>query len=66
MKHIIPNGPHHLYQCDLWELDKNIVSKIEYRYILNIKDCFSKWMWSYPLKNKCAETVLREIKKFIR
>ena len=26
MKHIIPNGPHHRYQCDLWELDKDIVS----------------------------------------
>ena len=26
MKHIIPNGPHHRYQCDSWELNKDIVS----------------------------------------
>ena len=44
MKHIIPNGPHHRYQSDLWELDKDLVSRIEFRYILDIKVCFSKWM----------------------
>lgn len=42
MKHIIPNEPHIRYQADLWELSKEIeeiVTKLEYRYILEIKDC---------------------------
>jgi hypothetical protein len=33
-----------------------------YRYILNIVDCFSKYAWSIPLKDKKAETVLNAFK----
>lgn len=37
---------------------KKKLKKLEYRYILEIKDCFSKWLWCYPLKDKTGETVL--------
>ena len=29
-----------------------------YRYILNVIDCFSKYAWSVPLKDKMGKTVL--------
>ena len=29
-----------------------------YRYILNVIDCFSKYAWSVPLKDKTGKTVL--------
>ena len=64
MKHIIPGGSHERYQGDLWEFDKEISEKLDYKYILEIKDCFSKWLWCYPLKDKKGSTVLREIKNY--
>ena len=64
MKHIIANGPHYIYQADIWEIDKEISEKIQYKYILDIKDSFSKWLWSYPLLNKEGSTVLRYIKNY--
>ena len=64
MKHITPEGPHYRYQADLWELDKNIAEKLNYKYILEIKDCFSKFLMCYPLKNKNAESILNYIKNF--
>ena len=37
-----------------------------YRYILNIVDCFSRYAWSIPLKDKKAETVLNAFKTISR
>jgi len=64
MKHIIPEGPHYRYQSDIWELSKKALKNITYKYILEIKDCFSKWMWCYPLENKEGQTILRKIKSY--
>ena len=33
-----------------------------YRYILNVIDCFSKYAWSVPLKDKKGKTVLDAFK----
>ena len=65
MEHIIPGGSHERIQPDLWEFDKELSEKINFKYILEIKDCFSKWLWCVPLQDKNGETVLREIKKYI-
>ena len=64
IKQIITNGPHIRYIADLWELEKNLSNKIGYKYILELVDHYSKWMWCYPLKNKESITVLLNIKKF--
>ena len=64
MKHIIPEGPHFRYQAGLWEFDESIKNKFHYNYLLEIKDCFSKWMWCYPLENKTGYLVLRKIKEY--
>ena len=64
MRHIIPDGPHFRYQADIWEFSRKIFNKFTYKYVLEIKDCFSKWMWCYPLTNKEGSTVLCKIKSF--
>ena len=37
-----------------------------YRYILNVIDCFSKFAWSVPLKDKKGETVLDAFKYIVK
>ena len=37
-----------------------------YRYILNVIDCFSKYAWSVPLKDKKGETVLDAFKYIVK
>ena len=46
-------------------MDKDLAKKLEYKYILEIKDCFSKFLMGYPLKNKDGETTLNSIKNFL-
>ena len=43
---------------DLCYLPKEIREKFAYKYIMDIIDHFSKWMWSYPMKEKTAEEAL--------
>ena len=35
------------------------------KYILEIIDHFSKWLWCYPLENKEGDNVLKNIKNYI-
>jgi len=37
-----------------------------FRYMLNIVDCFSKYAWSVPLKDKTAKTVLDAFKSVVK
>ena len=62
---IISNGPHDEYQMDLWYLPKDMLPYTDYKYVMDIVDHFSKWIWSYPLKNKDAYNSLQCLKKFI-
>ena len=62
IKRIITIGPHIRYIGDLWELEKNLVKITGYKFILEIVDHFSKWMWCYPLINKEGEIVLKKLK----
>lgn len=58
-------GPHYEYQIDLWYLTNDIISVTEYRYIVDIIDHFSKWLWSYPIHEKTAFQCLICLKKYI-
>lgn len=44
-------------QADLMELQKFSKENKGYRYILVVIDCFSKYTWTRPLKNKTGEEV---------
>ena len=50
---------------NLWYLPADILKYREYKYIMDIIDHFSKWIWSYPLKYKDAYLSLICLKKFI-
>ena len=54
-----------VWAADLVELQewKNVNNG--YRYILNVIDCFSKYAWSVPLKDKKGETVLDAFKYIV-
>ena len=65
MKIIIENGPHYRYQMDIWYLPKDIGLSSGYNYVLDILDHFSKWIFSYGLKEKTGFEVLICLRKFI-
>ena len=48
-----------IYGADLVEMREWSEQNDGYNYILNIIDCFSKFVWSYPLKDKKAVTVAK-------
>jgi hypothetical protein len=50
---------------DLVEMQEWSKENQNYRYMLNVVDCFSKYAWSVPLLDKKAETVLNALEKII-
>ena len=50
---------------DLWYLPKEIVDITNYKYVIDIIDVFSKWIWSYPVYDKSGATALRCFRKYV-
>lgn len=50
---------------DLWYLPEDMLLYIDYKYIMDIIDHFSKWIWAYPLKSKTTFHSLQTLKNFI-
>ena len=46
----------------LWCLPSEIVEVNNYKYIIDIIDIFSKWIWPYPFYNKISESALDVLK----
>ena len=55
-----------VWAADLVELQEWKNVNKGYRYILNVIDCFSKYAWSVPLKDKKGETVLNAFKYIVK
>lgn len=56
---------------EIWALDLADLHKLEedndhFKYLLNIIDCFSRYAWSVPLKDKNAKTVVDALGKVIK
>ena len=47
-----------MWAADLVEMQEWKSVNKGYRYMLNVIDCFSKYAWSVPLKDKMGKTVL--------
>ena len=60
IKSVIVSRPNAYYQVDLIELQLENLSHFNagYKYVLNIIDIFSKYLYSYPLKSKDAKTLV--------
>ena len=54
-----------VWAADLVELQEWRSANKGFRYILNVVDCFSKYAWSVPLKDKKGETVLDAFKYIV-
>ena len=50
---------------NLWYLFPDMLRYTDFKYVIDIVDHFSKWLWSYPVKNKTAVEALTCFKKFI-
>ena len=57
------NEINEIYGADLVEMGEWSDKNDGYRYILTIIDCFSKYVWVYPLKDKKAVTVANIFKE---
>lgn len=55
-----------LWQADLAEMQSYYRQNNGYRYILVVIDCFSKYMWTQPIKNKTSSDVLKAMKDIIQ
>ena len=55
-------GPHYRYICDIWYLDEDLKKNNDFKYCLDVIDHFSKFLYSYLLKDKSMESVLSKIK----
>jgi transposase InsO family protein len=58
------HAPKERFQMDIAELPPQIQIKKK-RYILNIKDHFSKYVWSFSIKNKSSNTVAKCFKMLL-
>jgi hypothetical protein len=58
--------PNQYFQADLVDFSKLDYNKHNngYTYILNVIEIYSKFLWSFPLKNKTVEVVVYNIQNF--
>ena len=65
-RHVLVNEVDDIWSCDLVEMQEWSKANRNFRYMLNVVDCFSKFAWSVPLKDKTAKTVLEAFKKIVK
>ena len=63
---MIVNGPNDIWGADLVEMQEWANKNKGFRYMLNVIDCFTKYAWSIPLKDKKGLTVLDAFKKIVK
>jgi len=55
-----------IWAVDIVDMQKFADDNDGYKYILDVIDCFSKYAWAVPLKNKTTHTTLEALKKIIK
>lgn len=64
-RHTIIKGFGDLFQVDLAEMQNYAKQNKGYRYILVVIDCYSKYVWTKPLKNKTGLEVSKAMKSVL-
>lgn len=64
-RHTIIKGIDDLWQADLAQLDYYSNSNKNYKFILVVIDCFSKYVWAQPLKSKHANEVAKAFESIL-
>lgn len=62
----IIKGLDDLWQSDLAQMDLYARANKNFKFILVIIDCFSKYMWAKPLKNKSSDEVTKAFESILR
>ena len=62
----IIKGIDDIWQADLAEMCKYFRKNDNYRYILVVIDCFSKFVWCKPMKNKSGPEVTRAMSEIFK
>ena len=65
-RQVLVNEIDDVWAADLVEMQEWSKVNKGYRYILNVTDCFSKYAWIVPLKDKNGETVLEAVKYIVK
>jgi hypothetical protein len=53
------NGIDKRWQADLVEMREFADENNWFNYLLTVIDCFSKYAWAIPIKNKTAEEIIK-------
>ncbi len=53
------NGIDKRWQADLVEMREFADENNGFNYLLTVIDCFSKYAWAIPIKNKTAEEIIK-------
>lgn len=65
-RRVIIKSLNDLYQADLVEMIPYAKENKGYKYILIIINCFSKFVWAFPLKNKSSQEVATAMEKVLK
>ena len=64
-RRVVLKGIDDLWQADLLEIQQFANINKGHRYILVVIDCFSKYVWCVPIKNKTAAVVTEAMKSIL-
>jgi hypothetical protein len=64
-RYVVPRM-HHLYEADLCDMQRLQDKNNGVTFLLNCIDCFSKFLWCIPVKNKKAETILKAFREIYK
>jgi len=63
--HVVTHGLDDVWGADLSDLNEFKADNDNIRFILTVIDCFSRYAWAVPLKNKTGDEVLNAFIKII-
>lgn len=64
-RNVVLKGVQDLYQADLVEMQPYASINRGYRYIMTMINCFTKFAFAVPLKNKSAESVVNALRPIL-
>lgn len=64
-RRVISNAVNEIWSADLVDLSEWAPKNNGYKYLLNVIDLFSRYVWSIPLKDKSGKTVLTAFKSIV-
>jgi IS30 family transposase len=64
--HVKLKGINDLWQADFVEMTQFSKENKGFKYLMTVIDCFTKYAWAVPLKNKSSTVVSSALEKIIR